>query len=273
MIRAQTGQKNNISNGIINYQTYKNNVVKYIDNIKLPRELLAIPFLESSYNVNALSKVGATGVWQFMPRIGRFFMDQSKITDVRLNPLIASVAAFHLLKQSKQILKRWDLSITAYNSGTKHIIRAQRQFKTKNLPLEQLLERYTHPHIGFAARNFYSEYLALVYTLAYQHQLFILDKKKRNSLNLKSQNLSIYITLCSLYPYKIYRALRKASPDFKYLNRHLKYPKKRYPRGTLLVSDIRLTAKRYKKVSARNITNMYPKNWKKLIRNYNCSTK
>ena len=273
MIRAQTGQKNNISTGMINYLNYKKSALKFIHNMKIHKELLAIPFLESSYNVNAVSKVGAAGIWQFMPRIARSFMDQSKNTDVRLNPLIASVAAFHLLKQNKQILKRWDLGITAFNSGTRHIIKAQRKFKTKNLPLEEMLERYRHPHIGFAARNFYSEYLALVYTLAYQEELFSLDEINKQTLDLKTNDLSIYVTLCSFYPHRIYHALRKSSPDFKYLNRHLKYKKRRYPRGSLLVSDIQLTKKRYKKVSQKNIKSMYPKNWKKLIRNQSCSTK
>ncbi|MBT7611471.1 MAG: lytic transglycosylase domain-containing protein [Bacteriovoracaceae bacterium] len=272
-MRAQTGQKNNITQGIINFSNYRKTTEKIISIINLPEELLAIPFLESSYNVNAVSKVGAAGVWQFMPRIARHFMSQSKQTDMRLNPLLASVAAFHLLKQNKQILKRWDLGITAYNSGTKHIVRARKKFKKQNLSLQEYIERYKHPHIGFATKNFYSEYLALVYALAYQDELFDFKSVKIKSLNIRSNKLYIYVTKCRFVPNNIYYALRKSSPDFKYLNLHLKYKKRSYPRGTLLVSDIHLTSKRYLKVSLKNIKQMYPKYWKKLVRNYSCSTK
>lgn len=68
-IRAQTGQRDNIIQGLINMEPYKEVITNYFNLIKIPKELLAIPFLESSFNTKAISKVGAAGVWQFMPFI------------------------------------------------------------------------------------------------------------------------------------------------------------------------------------------------------------
>ena len=69
-IRTQTGQRDNIIQGYKNYLTFKPFMDKYFNVFKLPTELLAIPFVESSFNTKATSKVGATGIWQFMPFIG-----------------------------------------------------------------------------------------------------------------------------------------------------------------------------------------------------------
>jgi len=269
-IRAQTGQKDNILQGYVNYLTFKPFMDKYFDVFKLPTELLAIPFLESSFNTKATSKVGATGIWQFMPFIGKLFMPVDKTQDSRNNPIIATLSAFHLLKQNKMILKRWDLAVTAYNSGTKHIIRARRKFKKRDMSLEYMLTHYDHPHIGFASSNFYSSFLALVHTLAYKEELLGIDDNLKSELTFKDP-INIYVTKCSIRPDKVYKALKKSSPYFSLLNRHFKRSNRSYPKGTILVSDIDLTKRRYLKLNDTQLRKNYPKNFKKLVKRYSCS--
>lgn len=269
-IRAQTGQRDNIKQGYINYLTFKPFMDKYFDIFKLPTELLAIPFLESSFNTKATSKVGATGIWQFMPFIGKLFMPVDKAQDSRNNPVISTLSAFHLLKQNKMILKRWDLAVTAYNSGTKHIIRARRKFKKRDMSLEYMLTHYDHPHIGFASSNFYSSFLALVHTLAYKKELLGIDGSEKAEV-VFNDPIRVYVSKCSIKPDKIFKLLRKSSPDFNLLNRHFKRTKRNYPKGTILISDVKLTSKKYYQLNDTQIRKNYPKSFKKLVRRYSCS--
>ena len=266
-IRGQTGQKDKINKGLSNFSKYKYQIREFQKDLLLPKEVIAIPFLESSFNVNAVSKVGAAGVWQFMPFIAKHFMIQSKLTDSRLNPLISTLGALHLLKQNKQILKRWDLAITAYNSGTKHIVLAKKKFKKEKFSLEYMLKKYNHPHVGFAAKNFYSEYLALVFSIAYQEEFFlngkIVDKKKNK--------ISIYSSLCKFIPKNLYKKVKKV--NLKSLNKHILRPTATYPRGTLIVSTAALSKKRYKKIDKESYSKYFPKSFKNLIKNYKCSTR
>ncbi|TNF27950.1 MAG: hypothetical protein EP319_10135 [Deltaproteobacteria bacterium] len=271
-IRAQTGQKDNILQGYVNYLTFKPFMDKHFETFNLPTELLAIPFLESSFNTKATSKVGATGIWQFMPFIGKLFMPVDETQDARNNPVISTISAFHLLKQNKMILKRWDLAVTAYNSGTKHIIRAKRKYKKKDMSLEYMLTHYDHPHIGFASSNFYSSFLALVHTLAYKKELLGIDENMKAEVTFNDP-IRIYVSKCSLRPDKIYNSLSKSSPYFPLLNKHFKNSKKVFGKGTILISDIELTKRKYLELDDAQIRKNYPKNYKKLVKNYNCSSR
>src|SRR5690606_14938545 len=118
------------------------------------------------------SKVGASGVWQFMRYIGSHFMDINRRHDGRSQPLMATASALHLLRQNIKIMGRWDLAITAYNSGTKHLLKGRRLMESKKREgsLANILEYYEHEHIGFASKNFYAEFLALTRALAYRDQ-------------------------------------------------------------------------------------------------------
>lgn len=156
-VRAQTGQRENISKGLERVNYYRETLTALMDIFEIPPELINISFLESSFNPDAKSKVGATGAWQFMRHTGKHFMRIDQYVDQRLNPVISSISAFHLLKQNFQILKDWSLAIAAYNSGTKHLLRARRKLMrrdVKKINLEKALKNYSHPHIGFASENF-----------------------------------------------------------------------------------------------------------------------
>jgi len=124
----------------------------------LPHELTRIAFVESMFNREALSKVGASGVWQFMPDTARHYMTVNSYIDERLSPLKASYGAALLLEQNKKLLKAWPLAITAYNHGAGGMQRAVRTVGSPNL--DDIIRRYQAGSFGFASRNFYSEFLA-----------------------------------------------------------------------------------------------------------------
>lgn len=272
-VRTQTGQRDMIYNGMIRAIPYFEYLYKTIDAFKLPRELIAITFLESSFNPKAYSKVGAAGAWQFMPYISSLFMPRrNDDLDYRLSPVISSVAAFHLLKQNKMILKRWDLAVPAYNSGTKHLVKARKKFKkVKNLDLAYILEKYDHAHLGFASKNFYSEFLALVHVLAYKDVIYPLKGFIDSFNRFNTHNLNIYISKCNIKPQKVFKLLKKSSPELYELNYHYRSPEKTFKRGNFLVSDINLTSRRYYKLNLKQITKSYPKYWPKIIKRKRCN--
>ncbi|MFT6068720.1 MAG: membrane-bound lytic murein transglycosylase D [Bacteriovoracaceae bacterium] len=267
-LRTQTGQKDSIQNGIESFEIYKETFFEWLDYFKLPKELIWISFLESSFNVKAKSKVGATGVWQFMRRIGKYFMPYNKRKDGRLSPVMSTLAAFHLLHQNKKILKGWDLAIPAYNSGTKHLIKARRKLKKKRPSLEEILEKYDHPHMGFASKNFYSEFLALTHAMAYRELFY-------NVKNLKTskRKINVFLTKCKIKVKDFNRKVVKRTPHTRDMNKHLKNKKHWYKRGTILFSDINLTSKKYLKLTMKQLRRKYPKNYKDYLKGHSCSTK
>ena len=83
----------------------------------VPRELVALPHVESSFNPRAYSHVGAAGLWQFMRSTGRRYMRVDDVVDERMDPHKASVAAARLLGFNYRQIDSWPLAITAYNHG------------------------------------------------------------------------------------------------------------------------------------------------------------
>jgi len=267
-LRSQTGQKDKIQNGINRYAPYANTFESWLKDFNLPMELMWISFIESSFNTKARSKVGATGTWQFMKRIGKYFMPYSRYKDGRLNPAMSTLAAFHLLHQNKKILKRWDLAIPAYNSGTKHIIKARRKLKSKAPSLEQVLSSYDHPHLGFASKAFYSEFVALSHAQAYREYFYDLSV-----FNKKYKKLNVFVTKCSINRSWFIKQLKRKEPSIYEYNSHLKSKKKNYKKGTIVFSSTNLTKKRYLKLTPKQLRRKYPKNYHLYVKGQSCSTK
>lgn len=268
--RAQTGQKDRIQSGINSYARYQLTIESYFKAFDVPLELQAIPFLESSFNVRAKSKVGASGVWQFMRWIGGHFMTIDRRQDGRSQPLMATASALHLLRQNLKILDRWDLAISAYNSGTKHLLKAKRQLETKKMEptLANVLANYEHEHLGFASRNFYSSFLALTRALAYREKFYDVPETSKEKIH-------AFVSLCKIQPQWFFQAMKKYDSNIEDENRHFsrRYLKQNFPRGTILFTTSDLTERRYFKIMPELMPTRYPKNWEKLASNQSCSTK
>lgn len=271
-IRTQTGQRDAINAGIGRMMPYSVFLKTIFNEFNLPPQLTAIPFLESSFNNVAESKVGALGIWQFMPHIGNHFMPKrNDLYDYRSNPFIASIAALHLLKENYKILKSWDLAVTAYNSGTKHLVKARKELGINHL--EEIFTQYNHPHIGFASKNFYAEFLALVTTLAYRDEIF--PPAVYDSI-IAPDRLRIGPAKCSFDPSRLKKNLpEKAWLRFKELNPHLLKSKGNYPRGTILVSDSEATNYLVLGLEPKQWQAHIPNRWAQvyLKKNHSCSTR
>lgn len=91
----------------------------------LPLELKYLPIIESALNPKAISKVGATGLWQFMIGTGkRYGLDVNTLVDERRDPIKASYAAAHYLSDLYRIFDDWNLVIAAYNCGPDKVNKA-----------------------------------------------------------------------------------------------------------------------------------------------------
>lgn len=94
----------------------------------VPLELKYLPVIESALNPNAVSRVGATGLWQFMVATGkRYGLRVTTMIDERRDAVKSSYAAAHYLSDLYKIFGDWNLVIAAYNYGPENINKAIRR--------------------------------------------------------------------------------------------------------------------------------------------------
>src|SRR5207237_2254993 len=119
----------------------------------LPR----LPLSESCFNLHAYPKVGAAGIWQFMPATGRHFMRVDNLVDERRDPIASTRAAAQFLDRVHDMLGSWPLAITAYNHGPDGMARAVDEVGSSDIG--RIVREYQGRAFGFASRNFYAELL------------------------------------------------------------------------------------------------------------------
>ena len=91
----------------------------------LPLELKYLPIVESALDPNAVSRVGATGLWQFMIGTGKGLgLEVNSLVDERRDPYRSSTMAAKYLKNLYQIYNDWSLAIAAYNCGPGNVNKA-----------------------------------------------------------------------------------------------------------------------------------------------------
>lgn len=96
-----------------------------LDREGLPLELKYLPVIESALNPVAVSRVGATGLWQFMLRTGQGYgLQVNSLVDERRDPYKSTEAAVKYLKDLYSIYEDWNLVIAAYNCGPGNVNKA-----------------------------------------------------------------------------------------------------------------------------------------------------
>lgn len=182
-VRIQIGQKERFLEGVIQSGSYMIEMKRILKSYRLPENLAYLPHVESSFNTRAYSKSGAAGIWQFTRTTGKQYLKIDYTLDERLDPILSTHAAAKYLKNSHHKLGNWPLAITSYNYGLAGTLRAEKEKGS----YERIFKSYQKGHFKFAARNFYSEFLAA------RKVAIRLENDVKNKTNPK--NISRYLNL------------------------------------------------------------------------------
>ena len=99
-----------------------------LDKYDLPLEIKYLAIVESALKPRAKSRVGATGLWQFMFGTGKEYnLDVSSYVDERMDPIKATEASAQYLAKLYKIFGDWDLALASYNSGPGNVTKAIRR--------------------------------------------------------------------------------------------------------------------------------------------------
>ncbi|WP_294635084.1 lytic transglycosylase domain-containing protein [uncultured Bacteroides sp.] len=133
-----------------------------LDAYALPLELKYLPIIESALNPSARSRVGASGLWQFMLATGKMYgLESNSLVDERYDPIKSTWAAARYLKDLYDIYRDWNLVIAAYNCGPGTINKAIRRAggKTDYWEIYNFLPKETRGYVpAFIAANYAMTY-------------------------------------------------------------------------------------------------------------------
>lgn len=133
-----------------------------LDSEGLPLELKYLPIIESALNPIARSRVGATGLWQFMPATGRMYkLEINSLVDERRDPYKSTLAAVQYLKDMYAIYEDWNLVIAAYNCGPGNVNKAIRRSGGKRDYWD------IYPYLPRETRGYVPAFIAATYIMNY----------------------------------------------------------------------------------------------------------
>lgn len=147
-----------------------------LQNRKIPLELKYLPIIESRLDPEAVSRVGATGLWQLMFYTGlENGLKLNSYIDERMDPLKSTIAATKYLEKLYKIHSDWNLALASYNAGPRTISKAiKRSGGYKNYwNLRPFLPRET--------ANYIPSFIATMYILEYAEEHGINIKQLPNT--------------------------------------------------------------------------------------------
>ena len=194
-IRFQLGQSDRVRSGLIRAGAWETHIAETLANLGLPAELAVLPHVESTFNPNAYSKVGAAGLWQFMRSTGRRYMRIDGAVDDRLDPFRSTEAAAQLLAYNYRVLGTWPLAITAYNHGTAGVRRAKETLGTDDIV--RIVRSYNSRTFGFASRNFYVSFLAAL-DIDRNPEKYFGPLQKQTEAHFQEVEVPAYVSVSSL---------------------------------------------------------------------------
>jgi membrane-bound lytic murein transglycosylase D len=127
----------------------------------IPAEIKYLPIIESSMNPHAVSRVGATGMWQFMFGTAKAYgLNMDNFVDERKDPIQASYAAAAYFRDAYEELGDWLLAIAAYNCGKGNVTRAIDKAGSRDFwEIRKFLPKET--------RDYVPAFIAAVYLMNY----------------------------------------------------------------------------------------------------------
>lgn len=135
------------------------------DKYEVPEELIYITIVESALNPVAVSRAGATGIWQFMYKTGKAYqLEVNTFVDDRRDPFKATDAAARHLRDLYNIFNDWGLALSAYNCGAGCVRKAIARSGGKNDFWG------VKPYLPKETQNYFPYYIAALYLVSYHHE-------------------------------------------------------------------------------------------------------
>lgn len=136
------------------------------DKYDLPEELVYITIIESALNPTAVSKAGATGIWQFMYGTGKLYgLEVNSYVDDRRDPYKATDAAARHFRDLYNIFGDWGLAISAYNCGAGNVRKAIQRSGGKTDFWG------VYPYLPRETQNYFPAFIGAMYMMTY-HNLY-----------------------------------------------------------------------------------------------------
>lgn len=158
----------------------------------VPQELKYLPIIESSMNSHAISRVGATGLWQFMFTTAKGYgLNMDNFVDERKDPIQASYAAAKYFKDAYAELGDWLLAIAAYNCGTGNVNRAIAKAHSRDFWA-------IRPFLPMETRNYVPAFIAAIYVMNCPDKHQILAQKSLFAIKTDTIQVSRYVSLTEL---------------------------------------------------------------------------
>ncbi|HZH54216.1 MAG TPA: transglycosylase SLT domain-containing protein, partial [Sphingobacteriaceae bacterium] len=134
---------------------------KNFKQVGIPEEIKYLSIIESSLDPHAVSRVGATGPWQFMHATARVYgLEMNRLIDERKDPDIASHAAARYIKEAYERFDDWLLAIAAYNCGPGNVLKAIKRSGKENPDFWEI-----QAYLPRETRNYIPAYIAMLYVM------------------------------------------------------------------------------------------------------------
>ncbi len=194
-------------------------IEKILEKYHLPKDLKYLPFFESGFREDAVSPVGARGMWQFMEGTARKYgLTINREMDERLDFIKSTEAAAQFLTTLYDELGDWALVLMAYNGGlyrVKKLVRANNSDKVRIIMNQMPQESQTYLSKMIAAKLIFKTYkqYGLVPRQPDPGKLYSVRTTYNGALDLNEISQQYQVD---------YTALRQANPHLKY--RHISNP-------------------------------------------------
>jgi membrane-bound lytic murein transglycosylase D len=158
----------------------------------IPEEIKFLSIVESELNPNAVSRVGATGPWQFMFATGKAYgLNIDGYVDERRDPIQASYAAAAYLRDAYKEFGDWLLAIASYNCGKGNVTRAME--KSGGTDFWSIRE-----YLPAETRGYVPAYIAMTYVMNYYNKYHIIPQACNFSMRNDTVMVNKYVSLNSI---------------------------------------------------------------------------
>jgi membrane-bound lytic murein transglycosylase D len=159
-VRAVHGRKDALSRALVRAAPYLTELEEIFASHGVPTELARLAIAESLFRPHARSKAGALGAFQFTAPTGKAYMRVDDAIDDRRDVLRSGDGAARYLAELHRRFGRWDLALTAYNTGPGRLARLIKKHGTKDLAV--LIAKNDDSRFGFDGQNYFAQVLATI---------------------------------------------------------------------------------------------------------------